>query len=40
MDGYNISWLGTPKGMENKLIDKNKFNFLHYQFPVYVIKDY
>ena len=27
MDGYNISWLGTPKGMENKLIDKNKFQF-------------
>ena len=20
-NGYNISWLGTPKGMENKLID-------------------
>ena len=27
MDGYNISWLGTPKGMENKLIDKKKFQF-------------
>jgi len=27
MDGYNISWLGTPKGMENKLINKNKFQF-------------
>ena len=27
MEGYNISWLGTPKGMENKLIDKIKFQF-------------
>ena len=27
IDGYNISWLGTPKGMENKLIDKKKFQF-------------
>ena len=27
MNGYNISWLGTPKGMENKLLDKKKFQF-------------
>ena len=27
MEGYNISWLGTTKGMENKLIDKIKFQF-------------
>ena len=27
MNGYYISWLGTPKGMENKLIDKKKFQF-------------
>ena len=26
-NGYNISWLGTPKGMENKLINKKKFQF-------------
>ena len=24
-NGYNISWIGTTKGMENKLIDKIKF---------------
>ena len=27
MEGYSLSWLGTPKGMENKLIDKIKFQF-------------
>ncbi|MBT4571007.1 MAG: undecaprenyldiphospho-muramoylpentapeptide beta-N-acetylglucosaminyltransferase [Nitrosomonadales bacterium] len=26
-NGYKISWLGTPKGMENKLINKTKFQF-------------
>jgi len=26
-NGYDISWLGTPKGMENKLINKKKFQF-------------
>ena len=26
-NGYNISWIGTTKGMENKLIDKMKFQF-------------
>ena len=26
-NGYNTSWLGTPKGMENKLINKKKFQF-------------
>ena len=26
-NGYIISWLGTPKGMENKLINKKKFKF-------------
>ena len=26
-NGYNISWLGTPKGMENKLINKKKIQF-------------
>ena len=26
-NGYKISWLGTPNGMENKLIDKIKFQF-------------
>jgi len=26
-NGYNISWIGTTKGMENKLIDKIKFQF-------------
>ena len=40
MDGYNISWLGTPKGMENKLIDKNKFQFFSYKKRCYQIKCY
>lgn len=25
--GYTILWLGTPKGMENRLVDKKKYKF-------------
>ena len=28
----HVSWLGTPKGMENKLVDKDKISFFSISF--------